>query len=204
MGSEVTATVLIQKPRSPPDHRVLVTVIENRFNRRMLRSKTSEVCSGKPLRTSKALCVSERKKIRPQYVYPVRSRRGRRDKKENVNWVFNSSSKESRRTVSEWYIRDGFRTRRSPRPQGEQLTRLLLFPDTQWSSLTHYTRLVSTAAQSSHLALWSVMGGAAWAPQSTPLARPNNWHDAKNITTEEKCTGLDDIQIIYTSSPETL
>lgn len=96
MGSEVTATVLIQKPRSPPDHRVLATVIENRFNRR-----TSEVCSSKPLRTSKALCVSERKKIRPQYVYPVRSRRGKRDKKENVNWVFNSSSKESRRTVSE-------------------------------------------------------------------------------------------------------
>lgn len=159
MGSEVTATVLIQKPRSPPDHRVMATVIENRFNQHMFRSKTLEVCSGKPLRTSKALCVSERKKIRPQYVYPVHSRRGKRDKKENVNWVFNSSSKESRRTVSEWYIRDGFRTRRSPRPQGEQLTRLLLFPDTQWSSLTHYTRLVSTAAQSSHLALWSVMGG---------------------------------------------
>lgn len=159
MGSEVTATALIQNPRSPPDHRVLATVIENRFNRCIFRSKTLEVCSGKPLRISKALCVSERKKIRPQYVYPVRFRRGKRDKKENVNWIFNSSSKESRRTVSEWYIRDGFWTRRSPRPQGEQLTRLLLFPDTQWSSLTHYTRLVSTAAQSTHLALWSVMEG---------------------------------------------
>lgn len=36
--------------------------------------------------------------------------------------------------------------------------------------------------------------GTAWAPQSTPLARPNNWYDTKNITTEEKHTGLDDIQ----------
>lgn len=49
-----------------------------------------------------------------------------------------------------------------------------------------------------------VQHSAPWAPQSTPLARPNNWYDAKNITTEEKCTGLDDIQIIYPSSPETL
>lgn len=209
MGSEVTATALIQNPRSPPDHRVLATVIENRFNRRIFRSKTLEVCSGKPLRTSKALCVSERKKIRPQYVYPVRSRRGKRDKKENVNWVFNSSSKESRRTVSEWYIRDGFRTRRSPRPPARGTADTIV-------TLSRYTvELADTLHQASFNSCseytfgtlerhGGVQRSAPWAPQSTPRARPNNWHGAKNIATEEKCTGLDDIQIIYPSSPETL